>query len=745
VASVTLTDNVAETFEVAITNNAALANPANDSITVSNAPDNVISQTGWTLLFVDSQETVGANAAATNSFDGTPATHWTTRWSDIDPDPPHPHEIQINLGAAYDVSGLRYLPRQDGASNGRIGQYEFYVSQDGVTWGSPVATGTFANTSLEKEILFAPKSGQYVRLRALSEVNGNPWTSMAELNVLQAATGPNQAPDGAIDSPTGNTTIIAGSAIDFTSTGTDPDNNTPLSYRWSFGAGAGIPDGTVEDPGLVQFDNPGTFTVTLTVSDALGLADATPATRTITVLNESTPIPQTDWTLLFVDSQETVGVNGAGTNSFDGDPATRWVTQWFNIDPDPPPPHEIQIDLGAVHSIGGFRYLPRQDGVSNGRIGQYEFYISSDGVNWGSPVASGTFANDMLEKEVTFIPKRGQYVRLRALSEVNGNPWTTMAELNVLQTACITPSVSLVQPQSYFLQTSADLFVSAEACLATGQGVRLMIDGGTGGGGGEFDDYAAPYEVIFTGSGTFEHVVDAFVIDSVGTVVPGIAAHDQSIQVGIGDYYVAMGDSIIQGFGDNIPFDDVSQDGRNTGGGFTPILDDLLTTSKGIPHTVVNEGVGGAKSAGGASLISTLLASHPNAQQFLIIYGTNDANIILPVPSGLGLQPGDAGYPGSFKDNMQQIIDAINAAGKVAVLAKAPVALPVGGARDTLIQEYNLVIDELVAIPANNILTTPPDFHTYFETAFPTEYFDDIHPNGSGYQSMAGLYILVIP
>jgi hypothetical protein len=31
----------------------------------------VIPQTGWTVLFVDSQELVGGNYAGTNSFDGT--------------------------------------------------------------------------------------------------------------------------------------------------------------------------------------------------------------------------------------------------------------------------------------------------------------------------------------------------------------------------------------------------------------------------------------------------------------------------------------------------------------------------------------------------------------------------------------------------------------------------------------------------------------------------------------------------
>ena len=54
----------------------------------------------------------------------------------------------LNMGASYSVSGLRYLPRQDGGSgavNGRIGQYEVYVSTDGTNWGTAVATGAFAN------------------------------------------------------------------------------------------------------------------------------------------------------------------------------------------------------------------------------------------------------------------------------------------------------------------------------------------------------------------------------------------------------------------------------------------------------------------------------------------------------------------------------------------------------------------------------------------------------------------------
>jgi hypothetical protein len=131
--------------------------------------------------------------------------------------------------------------------------------------------------------------------------------------------------------------------------------------------------------------------------------------------------------LKFVDS-EAAGLGGV--NAFDGNMATIWHTQY--VGSAPPPPHEIQIKLGSSANLNGFVYVPRQDGSPNGRIGQYEFYVSTDGVNWGSPVATGTFANDATNKQVSFTSKTGQYVRLRALREVNGNPWISMAELQLL-------------------------------------------------------------------------------------------------------------------------------------------------------------------------------------------------------------------------------------------------------------------------------------------------------------------------
>lgn len=154
--------------------------PAAQPIPASSAP---IPQTAWSLVSADSQETAAENGAARNAFDGNPATLWHTAWSSGTP-AALPHEIRVDLGARYSVDSLGYLPRQDGGVNGRIGAYEVYVSDTTTDWGTPAATGTLADTAAAKSVSFAPRTGRYLRLRALTEAGGRgPWTSAAELTL----------------------------------------------------------------------------------------------------------------------------------------------------------------------------------------------------------------------------------------------------------------------------------------------------------------------------------------------------------------------------------------------------------------------------------------------------------------------------------------------------------------------------------------------------------------------------------
>ena len=135
-------------------------------------------------------------------------------------------------------------------------------------------------------------------------------------------------------------------------------------------------------------------------------------------------------TVVKVDSEETAGENGRGVNAIDGDPNTVWHTQWQ--DANPPQPHEIIIELTPPSTIKGFTYLPRQDDSENGMIKDYEFYVSDDGTDFGQPVKSGTFENSKDKQTVTFDAKKCRFIKLKSLSEVNDQTWTSAAEIGVV-------------------------------------------------------------------------------------------------------------------------------------------------------------------------------------------------------------------------------------------------------------------------------------------------------------------------
>lgn len=104
-------------------------------------------------------------------------------------------------------------------------------------------------------------------------------------------------------------------------------------------------------------------------------------------------IPRTGWSVT-VDSQETVGENGAGINAIDGNAGTFWHTQWQGANP--PHPHVFTVNMGSPKVVGGFRYMPRAGGGKGG-IKDWLFQVSTDGSVWVG-VGAGTFAYDAAEK-----------------------------------------------------------------------------------------------------------------------------------------------------------------------------------------------------------------------------------------------------------------------------------------------------------------------------------------------------------
>jgi endo-alpha-N-acetylgalactosaminidase len=124
-----------------------------------------------------SQEMASSTSPASNVLDGKSGTIWHTKW---DLSNPLPQSITLNLGGTYNVTNLKYLPRQAGGVNGIITAYNVYVSDDGTNF-TKVATGSWANDATEKNASFASTSASYVKLEATAGNGG--YASAAEINV----------------------------------------------------------------------------------------------------------------------------------------------------------------------------------------------------------------------------------------------------------------------------------------------------------------------------------------------------------------------------------------------------------------------------------------------------------------------------------------------------------------------------------------------------------------------------------
>jgi|HubBroStandDraft_1064217.scaffolds.fasta_scaffold02755_7 F5/8 type C domain-containing protein/malectin (di-glucose binding ER protein)/fibronectin type III domain protein/PQQ enzyme-like repeat protein/putative pyrroloquinoline-quinone binding quinoprotein len=133
---------------------------------------------------------------------------------------------------------------------------------------------------------------------------------------------------------------------------------------------------------------------------------------------------------------------GAPANALDGNSATRWSTgvaqtdgQWFQVDMAAAQTFN-EITLDAATSTNDY---PRG----------YQVFVSSDGVNFGSPVATGAGTAALVT--VTFAAQTARYIKIVQTAAVSF--WWSIAEFNVYNTGAAPPPAP--QPPSGLVATAA--------------------------------------------------------------------------------------------------------------------------------------------------------------------------------------------------------------------------------------------------------------------------------------------------
>ena len=97
------------------------------------------------------------------------------------------------------------------------------------------------------------------------------------------------------------------------------------------------------------------------------------------VSQEKFDICRKDWKILGFSDENTKFI-------LDGNPSTAWHQRDKKL------PVDLIVDLGNTYEIAAFKYLPDQARWNAGVITNYEFYVSSDNVEW-KKVDQGEFSN----------------------------------------------------------------------------------------------------------------------------------------------------------------------------------------------------------------------------------------------------------------------------------------------------------------------------------------------------------------
>jgi hypothetical protein len=123
--------------------------------------------------------------------------------------------------------------------------------------------------------------------------------------------------------------------------------------------------------------------------------------------------------------------DGAGppANAIDGNINTRWATgtpqvngQWF------------QVDMGLTNLL--YRIVLDAGSSSSDYPRGYQVNLSNDGVNWGSPVATGTGSSAVTT--ISFPTNTARYIRVTQTGSAGGL-WWSIHEFNVMRALSTAP------------------------------------------------------------------------------------------------------------------------------------------------------------------------------------------------------------------------------------------------------------------------------------------------------------------
>jgi hypothetical protein len=190
--------------------------------------------------------------------------------------------------------------------------------------------------------------------------------------------------------------------------------NTSIAYKSKIKSVKWICPGanvTVDEKGnaTLIYSDCGSYPISLQVTNDKGFSSYKKLNQTIDIL-PGPYINRRNW-LIKSFSEECPAYDAYARNSIDSIVKTRWLSSWDQLKA---LPHFIVYDLGDKYNINGFGYLASQYLNDEGAATAWQFFVSNDGENWGTPTASGVWTYDNLDiKYIQHKDTEGRYVKFQ--------------------------------------------------------------------------------------------------------------------------------------------------------------------------------------------------------------------------------------------------------------------------------------------------------------------------------------------
>lgn len=359
-----------------------------------------LERSGWTATSSPTSGDVPANL-----LDGSMSTRWSTGAAMVPG-----QSIIVDMKAVKSIQKI--VMDSTGSDMDYARGYEVYVSNDGTNWGNAVASGNGNGPVIT--VNFTAQNARYIKI--VQTGTASSWWSVRELNVF----GSNGTVDAQAPSVPTNVTATAVSSSSINLSWTASTDNVGVTgyeiYRGGILVGSSA-TASYSDTDLIAAT---AYTYTIKAKDASGNLSAASNAAIATTQSgngggTAVALDRSGWT---ATSSPVSGDIPA--NLLDGSMSSRWSTGTAMV-----PGQSFTVDMKSVKSFK--QIVMDSTGSDLDYARGYEVYVSNDGTNWGSVIASGSGSGPVVT--ATFAPQNARYVKV--VQTGTASSWWSVREVNV--------------------------------------------------------------------------------------------------------------------------------------------------------------------------------------------------------------------------------------------------------------------------------------------------------------------------